>query len=208
MRCYSAAAHIEKEKGRPTEAASFGRSGFHKACSHKSRLFGNRWPLQTTCKGGCFRRSSAAVATSREDHRKPRSGQAARHPLPVRVQQKKSPNLDRPQTRPSTSIKVSRGRRPLQVEPPRVSVDYWAEARPGSSRVWGLVRSPAHNRLSRTGLGGCPCVPGPCVYAPGSARAMGSEWAAADRGLAAGFAPAGLTQPERERGYGTASERR
>jgi hypothetical protein len=41
-----------------------------RACTHKSRLSGNRWLPQTT---------SAAVATSREGQRKPRSGREGQH---------------------------------------------------------------------------------------------------------------------------------
>src|SRR5262249_14341456 len=42
---------------------------------------GNRWLPQTTCASYArkFRRSSAAVATRREDHRPPRSGRVVRH---------------------------------------------------------------------------------------------------------------------------------
>jgi hypothetical protein len=52
-----------------------------RACTHKSRLFGNRGLPQTTvCElRQMLRRSSAAVATSREGHRSPRSGRAGRH---------------------------------------------------------------------------------------------------------------------------------
>jgi hypothetical protein len=51
------------------------------AFTHKSRLFGNRWLPQTSC-ALCrmFRRSSAAVATSRGGHHQPRLGQADLRP--------------------------------------------------------------------------------------------------------------------------------
>jgi hypothetical protein len=51
-----------------------------RARTHKSRLFGNRWPPQTMC-ALCrkLRRSSDAVATSRQIHQTPRSGQEGQH---------------------------------------------------------------------------------------------------------------------------------
>jgi hypothetical protein len=39
----------------------------------------NRWPPQTTCADCAFRRSSAAVATSRERHRTPGSDREGQH---------------------------------------------------------------------------------------------------------------------------------
>jgi hypothetical protein len=52
-----------------------------RACTHKSRLFGNRWLLRTICADlrWKLRRSSSAVATSREGHHPPRSGRAVQH---------------------------------------------------------------------------------------------------------------------------------
>jgi hypothetical protein len=47
-------------------------------CTHKSRL-GDRLLPRTTCADCVFRRSSAAVATSREVRRPPRLGQGGQH---------------------------------------------------------------------------------------------------------------------------------
>ena len=59
-----------------------GSTRIARACTHKSRLFGNRWLPQTTC-AGCarrrLRRFSAAVATSREGHRQQGSGREGQH---------------------------------------------------------------------------------------------------------------------------------
>jgi len=54
-----------------------------RARTHKLRLFGNRWLPQATC-ASCWmlRRSSDAVATSREGHHTPRSNPAV---LPRRL---------------------------------------------------------------------------------------------------------------------------
>src|SRR5262249_11573935 len=58
--------------GDPTEV--------RRPCTHKSRLFGNRWLPRTTCAvAPRFRRFSAAVATNQKLRRSPRSGRAVQH---------------------------------------------------------------------------------------------------------------------------------